>query len=174
MPEQGLHRNSERYIIGPATLARFYPEISPSLAAFHFSAEAETAQLGTVKLILFSYPTFEIARKQAVELAKIPGALTKRSGQLVAVTVHPTNLDEAEQVLSRIRYQAEVTVPEKPPTKKDNPVNLLLNIALLVLILIVFCALSGLAFGGLRQLFNRFGPGDEGEAMLTLHLNDRR
>jgi hypothetical protein len=174
MPGEGLKSNSERYIIGPATLARFYPEIPPSAAAFHLSGEAESAQFGPTKLIIFSYPTFEIARKQAAVLGKIPGAITKRSGQLVAVTVNPPDADQAEHVLSRVRYQADVTVPEKPPTKKDNPVNLLLNIALLVLILIVFCALSGLAFGGMRQLFHRFGPGDDGESMLTLHLNDRR
>ena len=72
-----------------------------------------------------------------------------------------------------MRYQAEVTLPEKPPTPKDNPANLLLNIALLIGILIVFCALSGLAFGGIRQLFRRIGPSDDGESMVSLHLSDR-
>src|SRR5262249_53337083 len=75
LPAAGLRPNSERYIIGPATLARFYPEISPSLAAFHLSAEAETAVFGKngdVRLAIFSYPTFEIARKQEAEFAKLP------------------------------------------------------------------------------------------------------
>jgi hypothetical protein len=72
-----------------------------------------------------------------------------------------------------VKYQAAVTLPEKPPTPKDNPVNLLLNILLLIGILIVFCAISGLAFGGIRQLFRRFAPSDEGESMVMLHLSDR-
>jgi hypothetical protein len=176
LPSTGLRANSERYIVGPASLKKFYPEISPSVAAFHLSAEAETAVFGPnggVRLVIFSYPTFEMARKQVAEFEKIPGAMARRTGSLVAVTVHPVDPDEAERVLSRVKYQVDVTLPEKPPTPKDNPVNLLLNIALLIGILIVFCAVSGLAFGGVRQLFRRFGPDEEGESMVTLHLSDR-
>lgn len=176
LPSAGLRPNSERYIVGPSTLARFYPEISPSLAAFHLSAEAQTGIYGKdggVRLAVFSYPTFEIARKQAVELGKIPSAIVKRTGPLVAVTVHPSDLDEAERVLSRVRYQAEVTLPQKPPTPRDNPGNLLLNVALLIGILIVFCAISGLAFGAIRQLFRRVMPQEDGESMVMLHLTDR-
>ncbi len=176
LPVAGLRPNSERYIVGPASLARFYPEISPSLAAFHLSVEAETAAFGKdggVRLAIFAYPTFESARKQALEFAKIPGALTKRTGPLVAVTIHPSDPDEAERVLSRVRYQAEVTTPQKPPTPKDNPGNLLLNIALLIGILIVFCAISGLAFGALRHLVRQFVATDDGESMVMLNLSDR-
>jgi hypothetical protein len=176
LPSAGLRPNSERYIVGPASLAKFYPEISPSLAAFHLSAEAETAVYGKdggTRLAIFAYPTFEMARKQALEFAKLPGAVTKRTGPLVAVTIHPSDPDDAERVLSRVRYQAEVTTPQKPPTPKDNPVNLLLNIALLIGILIVFCAISGLLFGGLRQLLQRFVARDDGESMVMLHLTDR-
>jgi hypothetical protein len=176
LPSAGLRPNSERYIVGPASLARFYPEISPSVAAFHLNGEAQTGVFGKdggIRLALFSYPTFEIARKREAEFAKIPGAITKRAGPLVAVTVNPSNLDEAERVLSRIRYQAEVTLPQKPPSPKDNPGNLLLNVALLIGILIVFCAISGLAFGALRQLFRRVVPAEDGESMVMLHLSDR-
>jgi hypothetical protein len=176
VPAVGLRPNSERYIVGPASLAKFFPEVPPSVAAFHLNGEAETAIFGKdggVRLAIFSYPTFEIARKQALEFAKIPGAMAKRTGQLVAVTVNPSDLNEAERVLSRVRYQANVTLPEKPPTKRDNPGNLLLNIALLVGILIVFCAISGLAFGLLRQLVRRFIQPDEGESMVMLNISDR-
>ena len=128
---------------------------------------------GAVRLIIFSYPTFGIARRQLAEFEKIPGAMAKRTGPLVAVAVHPPDADEAERVLSRVKYQAEVTLPEKPPNPKDNPANLLLNIALLIGILIVFCAVSGLAFGAIRQLFRRIGPSDDGESMVMLHLSDR-
>ena len=70
-PSTGLRPNSERYVIGPASLARFYPEISPSVAAFHLSAEAQTAVFGKdggIRLAVFAYPTFEIARKQALRV----------------------------------------------------------------------------------------------------------
>jgi hypothetical protein len=176
LPKTGIRPNSERYIVGPATLKQFYPGIPPATAAFHLSAEALTAAFGKdggVQLAIFAYPTFEMARKRLPEFEKIPGAMAKRTGPLVAVTLHPSDPDEAERVLSRVKYQAAVTLPEKPPTPKDNPVNLLLNILLLIGILIVFCAISGLAFGGIRQLFRRFAPSDEGESMVMLHLSDR-
>jgi len=64
-------------------------------------------------------------------------------------------------------------MPEKPKSKKDDPFNLLWNIVLLIGILIVFCIISGLLFGGLRQILRRFGPSDDGEPMLSLHLSDR-
>ncbi len=176
VPTAGLRPNSERYIVGPATLKAFFPEIPPAVAAFHLSGEAETAVFGkegSVRLAVFAYPTFEIARKQMAAFEKLPGAMVKRTGPLVAVTMNPPDSNEAERVLSRVRYQAAVTLQEKPPTPKDNPGNLLLNIALLVGILIVFCTISGLAFGALRQIFRRFGPSDDGESMVVLHLSDR-
>ena len=176
LPAAGLRANSQRYIVGPVSLARFYPEISPSLAAFHFNAEGETAIFGKdggIRLAIFSYPTFEIARRQSAEFEKLPGAVVKRTGPLVAIAIHPSDANEAERVLSQVRFQAAVTLPEKPPSPKDNPGNLLLNIALLIGILIVFCAISGLAFGLIRQLSQRIIATDDGEAMVSLHLSDR-
>ena len=38
LPSQDLVPNSERYIMGPASLARFVPAISPSAAGLHFGA----------------------------------------------------------------------------------------------------------------------------------------
>src|ERR1700722_18083802 len=38
LPAAGLRANSERYIVGPASLAKFYPDILPSVAAFHLGA----------------------------------------------------------------------------------------------------------------------------------------
>ena len=42
--------------------------------------------------------------------------------------------DDAERLLARIRYQAEVTLPEHVATLKDNPANLFLNIFILCLV----------------------------------------
>ena len=83
LPE-GAELNSERYITGPDSLALFAPEIPPSTAAFHFSAEAELARYGTpgkeTRLILFSYPTMEMARDRIAHFQQVPGAVVKRAG----------------------------------------------------------------------------------------------
>jgi len=174
----GVQPNSERYITGPDSLARFAPEIPPSTAAFHFDAEAELVKYGTkggkeTTLVLFTYPTMEMARNQLPAFEKIPGAVVKRSGPLVAIALNPASADEAERLLARIRYQAEITLPEHVPTLKDNPANLFLNIFILCLVLAGFCIVSGLVVGGLRVLLRRSGASGDGDNMISLHLSGR-
>jgi len=173
----GAQPNSERYITGPDSLAQFAPSIPPSTAAFRFSAEAELAKYGPpgreIALVLFTYPTMEMARDRIPHFQQIPGAMVKRSGPLVAIALNPSNRDEAERLLSRIRYQAAITLPEYVPTAKDNPANLLLNILLLCLVLFGFCVVSGLVVGGLRILLRRSGASGDGDNMISLHLSGR-
>jgi hypothetical protein len=172
----GASPNSQRYITGPESLAKYAPSIPPSTAAFHFSAEGALAKYGSggkeETLILFSYPTMEMARDRLPHFQQIPGAVVKRSGPLVAVTLGATP-DDAERLLSQVRYQAEITVPEHVPTPKDNPANLFLNIIILCGILAGFCVVSGLVVGGLRVMFRRAGASGEGDAMISLHLSGR-
>jgi len=169
----GAEPNSERYITGPDSLARFAPEIPPSTAAFHFNAEGELAKYKQATLIVFSYPTMEMARDRIAHFQQIPGAMVKRTGPLVAIALGAKNPDEAERLLSPIKYEAEVTVPEHVPTLKDNPANLFLNIFYLCLVLAGFCVLSGLVVGGVRILFRRAGASGEGDNMISLHLSGR-
>src|ERR1700722_697431 len=173
----GAEPNSERYITGPDSLARFAPAIPPSTAAFHFNAEAELAKYGNpgkeTTLILFSYPTMEMARDRIAHFQQVPGAIVKRTGPLVAIALNPASPDEAERLLSRIKYQAEVTLPEHVPTLKDNPANLFLNIFYLCLILAGFCVVSGLVVGGLRVMLRRAGASGDGDNMISLHLSGR-
>jgi hypothetical protein len=177
LPE-GAEPNSERYITGPDSLARFAPEIPPSTAAFHFSAEAELAKYGIpgkeTTLILFDYPTMEMARDRIAPFRQVPGAVVKRAGPLVAVALHPASADDAERLLARIKYQAEVTLPEHVPNLKDNPANLFLNIFVLCLVLAGFCVVSGLVVGGLRVLLRRAGASGDGDNMISLHLSGRQ
>lgn len=173
----GIEPGSERYIAGPESLARFAPEISPSTAAFHFSPEAELARYGKkgkeTTVVVFSYPTMEMARDRIAHFQAIPKAVAKRSGPLIAVALNPVTPDEAERLLAPVKYQAEVTVPEHVPTLKDNPANLFLNIFILCLVLAGFCVLSGLVVGGIRILFRRAGASGEGDSMISLHLSGR-
>jgi hypothetical protein len=173
----GAEPNSERYILGPESLARFAPQISPSTAAFHFNAEAELARYGTpgkeTTLVLFNYPTMEMARDRLPHFQEIPGAVVKRSGPLVAVALNPSSPDDAERILSRVRYQAEVTQSEHVPTLKDNPANLFLNVLILCLILAGVCVLGGLMVGGLRMVLRRSGASGDGDSMISLHLSGR-
>jgi hypothetical protein len=172
MPLAGLTPNSERYITGPAGLEAFFPGIQASQAAFHLGTEAMTAAFGPMKLAIFSFPTPNLARERLADLQKIPGALVKRSGPIVAVILSPPNADDAERLLSQIRYQATITWSERVRTRRDNIGDLIINAFILIGVLLGFSLVAGLAFGGFRLLARR-GRAEEPEAMTVLHLRDR-
>jgi len=174
LPSQDLVPNSSRYIVGPAGLQAFDPGISPSLAAFHYGAEAQTGVFhspkGDVTLAIFSYPTPQIAMQQVAEFQKISGAMAKRTGPMVAVVLAPPDPDFSERLLSGIRYQAEVTRDEYVPTRRDNIGNLIVNAFILIGILLAFSVVSGLVFGGFRALSKRGRKGDDADALISLRL----
>jgi hypothetical protein len=178
LPAGNLVPNSERYVLGPASLKEFEPRIPPSVAAFYLGTEAQLAMFrtpgGETGLAIFSFPTPNFARERAAEFSKIPGAMVKRSGPLLAVVLAPPNRDEAEILLSKVRYQATVTWDEYVPTARDNIGNLVINIFTLTGVLLLFCATAGLVFGGLKVFARRYlkrWVGDDD--MIRLRLDDR-
>jgi len=177
LPENQLVANSERYVTGPVGLDRFSPGISPSTAAFHLGAEAQIAAFrtasGEMRLAIFSYPTPQIARERIVDFQRISGAMAKRAGPLVAVILAPASPDDAERLLAQVRYEPNITWSERVPTRRDNIGDLVINAFELIGILLAFCVVAGLSYGGVRSLRRRGGPLGEPEAMITLHLMDR-
>lgn len=174
LPSRDLVPNSERYITGPASLRKFASGIPPSVAAFHFGAEAQLGVFhspkGDITLAIFNYPTPQIAMQQVPEFEKLPGAVAKRSGPLVALVLAPPDADFAERLLAGVRYQAQVTRDEYVPTRRDNIGSLLLNAFILIGILVAFSVVSGLAFGGFRAFMRRGKRGEEADAMISLNL----
>ena len=167
--------NSQRYILGPVGLAKFAPAIAPSTAGFHQGAEAQLARFklpaAELTLAIFEYPTQQIARLRVEEFNKTAAVMAKRSGPLVAAVLSPPNADAAEFLLSQVRYRANLTMDEYVPTKRDNIGVLVINAFELIGILLAFCAVSGLAFGGWRLLRSKKSREEEG--VITLHLADR-
>jgi hypothetical protein len=93
---------------------------------------------------------------------------------LIAIAINPATPDDAERLVSRVKYQAEVTLSERPPTLRDNPANLFLNVFILCLILAGICVLGGVMVGGFRLLVRRAGASGEGDDMISLHLSGRQ
>jgi len=174
LPSQGLVPNSERYIVGPASLRKFAPSIPPSVAAFHLGAEAQTGVFHTAKgdvtVAIFNYPTHQIAMQQIEDFQKLPGAMAKRSGPLVAVVLSTPDPDFAENLLAQVRFQAQVTQDEYVPTRRDNIGNLVITAFILIGILLLFSVVAGLAVGGFRTFLRRMRHGQEPEPMILLHL----
>ena len=176
LPATGLVPNSERYVVGPVGLESFFPGIPAGVAAFRVGAEANigtyyTQGGGEMKLAIFSYPTPNIARERLAEMQKLPGALAKRTGPLVAVVLSPPSADEAERVLSQVRYQASISWSQYVPSRRDNIGDLIINAFILIGFLLAFSTVAGLAFGGFRLLKRRSRKEDP-DAMTVLHLHD--
>ena len=177
LPAGDLVPNSSRYVIGPLALAKFEPRIPAAVAAFHYGSEAQIGTYRTAagesKLAIFSYPTPQIARQRVEEFRKLPGAVAKRSGPLIAVVLAPPNADEAERLLALVRYQAAITWSERVATRRDNIGNLLVNIFNLTGFLLLFAMVIGIALGGLRVVLRRLGIRVDPEPLTTLHLERR-
>ena len=175
LPTQNLVANSERYITGPASLAKFIPGIPPSVAAFHYGAEGQLGVFhspkGEMSLVIFNYPTPQIAMLKEADFRGIPGGnLVKRSGPLLAVVLSPSDPDAAERLLAKVKYEAVVTLDQWVPSHRDNIGNLVINAFILIGILLGFSIVSGLVFGGLRAFRRRGTRGDEADALTTLNL----
>lgn len=174
LPDSERAPNSERYVLGPASLAKFAPGIPPSVAGFHVGAEAQLGTFHSAKgdttVAIFDYPTPQIAMQRIVEFEKLPGAMAKRSGPLVTVTLVPADADQAERLLSQVRFLADVTMKEYVPTLKDNIGNLVINIFVLIGILLAFIVVAGLSVGAWRAWLRRGGRDPDADTMITLHL----
>jgi len=178
LPSDGLSPNSERYITGPVGLAKFAPSIAPSVAGFHYGAEAQIGVFhsakGDLQLAIFNYPTHHIATQKTPEFEKLPGGpIVKRSGPLVAIVLAPPDADFAERLLSGIRYQAQVTRDEYVPTHRDNIGWVVISIFFLIGILVAASVASGVAWGAVRAVLRRGKTVPESDEMITLHLSGR-
>lgn len=174
MPDSDRVPNSERYILGPASLQKFVPAIPPSVAAFRLGAEAEYTVFhspkGDVAMAIFDYPTPQIAMQRIQEFEKLQGAMAKRSGPLVSVSLAPADPDLAERLLSQVRFLADVTMQEHIPTLKDNIGNLVINIFILIGILLAFITVAGLSVGAWRVWLRRGGRNPDADTVISLHL----
>jgi hypothetical protein len=178
LPQEGLIANSERYILGPASLARFEPRIGPSLAAFHLGTEAQLGRYRTPKgdlsLAIFSYPTPNIAREREQEFTKLPGTIAKRSGPLVGVIIQPPDQDAAERVLAGVRYEANLTLNEKVPVNQGLlGYKLFLNIFVLTGVLVALSIVVGIGFGGFRILRRKLGKPGHDDPFQLLRIGDK-
>lgn len=174
MPDSDRVPNSERYILGPASLQKFVPAVPPSVAAFRLGAEAQYtvfhSSKGDVPMVIFDYPTPQIAMQRLPDFEKLPGAMAKRSGPLVSVSLAPADADTAERLLSQVRFLADVTMQEHIPTLKDNIGNLIINIFVLIGILLIFITIAGLSVGAWRAWLRRGGRNPDTDTVISLHL----
>jgi hypothetical protein len=180
VPRNGLVPNSSRYILGPESLRAFAPELAGTKPGFNDSAEAQVAeyevpdsagQKSHARLAVFYYPLPDMARLHTQEFKLLPNIHIKRSGVLVAMVLPGATDAQADTLLSRIEYEARITLNEEPPPSPIKPLYLLLlNIIYMSAGLSLLALVGGLVYGGMRLYRRRYGTLEEQEAMTTLHL----
>lgn len=180
LPRNGIVPNSSRYILGPESLRAFVPELAATKPGFNESAEAQTAEYEVkdasgnntrTRLAIFYYPTPEMARIHAQEFRRLTNIHIKRSGVLVAMILPGATDSQADTLLSRIEYEARITLNEEPPPSPIKPLyQLLLNIIVMSAALSLLALVGGLVYGGMRLYRRRYGDLESQEAMTTLHL----
>jgi hypothetical protein len=139
-------------------------------------AEAQFGKYDTPKgpldLIIFNYPTPSMAREQAVEFQKIPGAVVKRTGPLVVATLNPPDADAAERILGKINYQADVTVNETTPQSEVKGfAKMILNIFVLAGVVLALCIVGGVGFAGYRIMSRKMWQKEVTPAMIVLGID---
>ena len=161
-PRDQIVPHSARHILGPAGLERVAPAIPPSVAAFHFGTEAHYGRYATPsgehKLLLFSYPTPQIARDQFEAFNELDAVVAKRSGPLVAVVPNPPSADEAQRLLARVRYAAEVTPHHREMTRSENLATLLIDIIIFCCLLVFLMIVGGGIVAGTRMMAGKYAP----------------
>jgi hypothetical protein len=181
LPSQGLVPNSARYVLGPASLQAFAPELAGTNPGFPEGAEAQVAAYRVandphpVHLALFYYPSPAMARLHMAAFEKLPGAYVKRSGVLIGVVFGTATPAQAQELLSRVQYEAKIVWDQVPPPSPVKPlIRLLLNIIYFCILLAALCIMAGLMYAGMRLYRRRFGTLEQDEAMTTLHLSEPR
>ena len=198
MPHRDYIANTQKYVMGPATLVALGSAVPAGLVDFAASSEVSLARYNTpsgeATLMLISYPTPQLAaehlrRIDAAHQLSLPqsGAseasgsgifFDKRTGPIVAIATGEISPSDAKSLLSLVNYEASVTwnTPSESAEVRDL-YKLILNIVVLCGILAGLAIIAGVAFGGFRLLMKRLYPDkvfDRPEQMefISLHLTE--
>src|ERR1700693_5393628 len=176
LPEKGRVRDSERYVIGPLSLAHFVPLGTDDWMGYDHSAETILAHYSVAgndeTLLITSYPTQQVA---AAEFAGIlrrfvfdpPGGVLpgqnvlfgKRVSSYVAVVFGAPSRQAANKILDQVGYESNVTWNEPKQTYTEPGIsNMIVEAFLGTGAIMVFAVAAGIGFGGIRILVKIFLP----------------
>ena len=177
LPEKGRVRDSERYVIGPLSLAHFVPLGTDDWMGFDHSAETilATYHVSADKsetLLITSYPTQQIAAAKFAGMLRRfvfdpPGGVQqgqnvlfgKRVSSYIAVVVGAPSRQAANKILDQVGYESNVTWNEPKQTLTEPSINSMIVEAFVGTgAIMVFAVAAGIGFGGIRILVKLFLP----------------
>jgi hypothetical protein len=176
LPERGRVRDSERYVIGPLSLAHFVPLGTDDWMGFDHSAETILAIYQVAgkneTLLITSYPTQQVAAAKFAGMLRRfvfdpPGGVTpgqnvlfgKRVSSFVAVVVGAPSRLAANKILDQVGYESNVTWDEPKQTLTEPSINNMIVEAFVGTgAIMLFAVAAGIGFGGIRILVKLFLP----------------
>ena len=176
LPENGRVRGSERYVIGPLSLAHFVPLGTDDWMGYDYSAESILAryQVGgnTETLIVTSYPTQQVAAKKFEGILRRfvfdpPGGVQpgqnvlfgKRVSSYVAIVAGAPSRQAANKILDQVGYESNVTWNEPHQSYTEPGFNTMVVEAFVGTgVIMIFAVAAGIGFGGVRVLAKIFLP----------------
>ena len=186
LPTAGLVHASAKYAYGPQVFEHVVSQLPAMAVGFHMGAEAVAGEYHLpgkqpMTLVLVEYPTPQIARNFAKNLESVsaarnlPSPHIKRKGPLLMIVPNATVEADADHLIAQVHYAMDGMWDEKMPNFKEPTfAQMIMSIFELCGILLLFCVLSGLAYGGIRVLTRSKNQGYtfEGDAdLISLHLN---
>jgi hypothetical protein len=176
LPEKGRVRDSERYVIGPLSLAHFVPLGTDDWMGFDHSAETILAHYKVAgkdeTLLIASYPTQQVAAAKFAGMLRRfvfdpPGEVQpgqnvlfgKRVSSYIAIVAGATSRQSANKILDQVGYESNVTWDEPKQTLTEPGINSMIVEAFLGTgAIMVFAVAAGIGFGGIRVLAKIFLP----------------
>jgi hypothetical protein len=176
LPEKGLVKNSERYVLGPRALAQIVPLGTDDWVGFDHSAETILGKYRVadkdVTLLIASYPTQQIAADKFKGMLRRftfdpPGGVPpnqtvlfgKRSSSLIAIVVGAPSREVANKLLDQVQYESQVMWDEPKHTLTDPTISSIVVGAFLGTGVIMLLAVAvGIGFGGFRAVLRIFFP----------------
>jgi hypothetical protein len=185
LPVAGRVPNSDKYILGPASLQSAISQLQSSsreltaLASgdwigFANGAEAALGQYRSGPkgadsvLLLVEYPTYQIAAEKLKEIEKrfprngseTPQIVSRRKGSLLSVIFEPKSVESANALLGEVRYETQVTWNEPTHQFKEPSIEVMIVGAFIGTgVILMFAVVAGLGFGGLRLITKYLLPG---------------
>ena len=176
LPEKGRVQGSERYVIGPLSLAHFVPLGTDDWMGFDHSAETILAHYKVAgkdeTLLIASYPTQQIAAFKFEGMLRRfvfdpPGDVQpgqnvlfgKRVSSYIAIVAGATSRQAANKILDQVGYASNVTWDEPKQTLTEPGINSMIVEAFLGTgAIMMFAVAAGIGFGGIRLLAKIFLP----------------
>ncbi len=178
LPARGRVSNSERYLLGPMALGRLLPLGNGDWVGFGEGAEAALARYRVngqeATVLLAYYPTPQAAARKLEEFGRwfpvnpqqeVPAGspapiFARRKGSLLSLVVNNRSASVARMLLDQIHYETQVTWNE-PSHKLTDPSigTFLVGTFVGTGVILLFAAIAGIGFGGVRILVKYFFPG---------------